>query len=428
MSLKEKLEIILITFNRKNDLKNTFEELFSDSSPVKDLDITILDNHSTDGTTELVSEFSKRHKNLKHIVHPINIGASSNLLRAYEIAQKTYLWVLCDNDKYDWSSFCEIEEAIDKGYPLILTSSVNYNDKDKWAHLFQIGSFIPASIIKTSEITSTYLINAYYNQENCFPQLGVIAKFINEDRDYYAVEKNIVKWSPNEGSMLRSHDETLSPNRRHWFWLWGYVRSCILITNKDKRNDVLRHCYHFKPTLWGSYRRELDSAMVCGHLSFKHFLDILWILPIDCKIIFAAAYIVSSVRQMYVKKGFFTMNTKEKWYEYFKYINQQKKIDKLARKYRNKKIVLYGAGMFFEALREDCDLSKLNIIAISDKRFEQEQQFEGYRAIPPETISELNPDVLIFSLAETKNVEKALSDLKIKKIHILEKKLSVVIF
>ena len=47
----------------------------------------------------------------------------------------------------------------------------------------------------------------------------------------------------------------------------------------------------------------------------------------------------------------------------------QKRIDKFAEKYAGKKIVLYGAGAFFEDIYKELDFSKLNIVGISDKKF-----------------------------------------------------------
>ena len=57
--MKTTLEIILITYNRKSHLRETLNWLFAENSPVKDLDITILNNKSTDGTTELIEEYKK---------------------------------------------------------------------------------------------------------------------------------------------------------------------------------------------------------------------------------------------------------------------------------------------------------------------------------------------------------------------------------
>ena len=58
---------------------------------------------------------------------------------------------------------------------------------------------------------------------------------------------------------------------------------------------------------------------------------------------------------------------------YFKEIleeqNAQKQINKLSRKLKNKKVVIYGAGNFSKVLFENYDLSKFNILAVSDKKF-----------------------------------------------------------
>ena len=60
---------------------------------------------------------------------------------------------------------------------------------------------------------------------------------------------------------------------------------------------------------------------------------------------------------------------------YLKYYNEvkaQKQIDKLTKKYKNKKIVIYGAGIMSEILFKNFDLSKLNIVAICDKNTKQQ--------------------------------------------------------
>ena len=55
---------------------------------------------------------------------------------------------------------------------------------------------------------------------------------------------------------------------------------------------------------------------------------------------------------------------------YLKAVHAQRQINKLARKYKNKKIVIYGAGEYFQILKNNFDLSNLNIVGIADKKFE----------------------------------------------------------
>lgn len=54
--------------------------------------------------------------------------------------------------------------------------------------------------------------------------------------------------------------------------------------------------------------------------------------------------------------------------EYLKIYNAQSKINKLAKRYKNKKIAVYGAGQFSHAIFSNYDLSNLNIVAVADLR------------------------------------------------------------
>src|SRR5574344_1156950 len=52
---------------------------------------------------------------------------------------------------------------------------------------------------------------------------------------------------------------------------------------------------------------------------------------------------------------------------YLENYNFKKHLEKLNKKLKGKKVVIYGAGIFFEAIHEFYDLSKLDIIGISDR-------------------------------------------------------------
>lgn len=85
--------------------------------------------------------------------------------------------------------------------------------------------------------------------------------------------------------------------------------------------------------------------------------------------------------------------------EYLKKYNAQEKIDKAVKKYKNKRVVLYGAGQFSQAVFMDYDLSKLNIVAIADKRFEQDRphEFFNLKCVKPNDLKEMDYDVILIS-------------------------------
>ena len=85
---------------------------------------------------------------------------------------------------------------------------------------------------------------------------------------------------------------------------------------------------------------------------------------------------------------------------YLKEINFDKQYKKLLRKYKNKKLVVYGAGQLFETIKEKYDLSKLDIIAVSDGKYTASdigQEFLGYKKVPLDKIAELKPDYIFVS-------------------------------
>ena len=177
MKLKEKLQIYIITYNRKEKFKRTLDFIFADSSPIKDLDITILDNASTDGTSELIEDYRQKHPNITHIKHPINIGGNPNICRAFEMGascNKEYFWVLCDDDYFDFSNWYEVEEQIEKGTDIICLSNYVFEKPeqfdDKAYQLYQL-TFVPAGIYKSSLITNNVLMTMYDSIYKMFQQI-----------------------------------------------------------------------------------------------------------------------------------------------------------------------------------------------------------------------------------------------------------------
>ena len=76
---------------------------------------------------------------------------------------------------------------------------------------------------------------------------------------------------------------------------------------------------------------------------------------------------------------------------------------KIIRKISDKRVVLYGAGILFQYITEYYDLSKLNIIGLSDTKFDcfdSNEKYLGYSIIRKADILKMNPDVILIT---TKN-------------------------
>lgn len=302
--LKDKLQIILITYNRIDYLKRTFNQIFAEDSPIKDFDITVLDNASDDGTSEFVEEYCQKFPNLKHIKHKINIGGNANICRAFELgvsSGKEYVWVLCDDDKYDFSNFQEVEDEINKKTDIICVSNYAFrNEKDYNLPeylIFQL-TFVPSGIYRTELITNNVMMNMYDAIYTMFQQSCITLSAINENKKIKVLSRPIVfnglHFSDACSSIefTRGVDEKkpILKRRKDTNWLLGYAnvlsllndkkiaKKCIeiAISNKDIYNSKFEYYYN---TCYYLFR--------FGKQRFNYFLEIWYMLSFKMKLLMA---------------------------------------------------------------------------------------------------------------------------------------------
>ena len=92
--------------------------------------------------------------------------------------------------------------------------------------------------------------------------------------------------------------------------------------------------------------------------------------------------------------------------DFKKYLKQRhfdKTLERHIKKFDGKKIVVYGTGTMFEAIVKNYDLSKLNIIAVADRKFAatKPDKYLGYDTVAPDNIADLKPDVVLVGVLKT---------------------------
>lgn len=98
--------------------------------------------------------------------------------------------------------------------------------------------------------------------------------------------------------------------------------------------------------------------------------------------------------------------------EYLKEIQFKKYLKILNKKLKNKKIIIYGTGSFYQYIAENYDLSNINIIGVSDLKFSIDQEgqlLNGYKIIPKAKIRDYNPDHILIA---AKNYDNILENFK----------------
>ena len=93
--------------------------------------------------------------------------------------------------------------------------------------------------------------------------------------------------------------------------------------------------------------------------------------------------------------------------EYLSKIKFDKYFEKLKQKVKNKTTIIYGIGILFQYVRENYDLSSINIIGVSDKKYSPEEEgreYLGYKIIPKNKMINYNPDIIIVSAKRYVNI------------------------
>ena len=251
--LKNDLEIMIITYNRKNKLKKTLETLTQENCPIKSFNFTILDNASNDGTKELCEKFCTQNSNFKYIRNKYNIGVSGNPIKAFELASKKWLWILCDDDEYDWSGWNEIEEALSKDYDIVHTTYTENKRSEEIPYIINEAAFIPTSIFNTKYINSEFFRNAYGLAYTYLPYQALTIDIINKQGKIYIPKTRVVLQTYNEKcSMSKREKKNLYTKLQNWELLSGYIASYQLIEDKQTKEeccDVLCMGSSFKDSM-----------------------------------------------------------------------------------------------------------------------------------------------------------------------------------
>lgn len=286
MNLKEDLDVTLITFNRKDCLKNTLDKVFAKDSPINQCNLTIYDNHSDDGTKELCEEYATKYPNLKYVRNRRNIGLSGNICKAMENAAKKYLWILCDNDELHWQHWPEVQKGLDEDHDIVLASTFYLKDKPTEAAKLAQLTFLPSGIYKTDLITDYLMAWAVNDSYTVLPHVVMGCSVINDGKSIYAPKESVCMMTFNPEVKKSKDGETLDRvkggKQKHLKANALAFEACILNATSSLQSNKIR--MQFIQTLaskkklngWGpffSLSRAIKLYMQ-GKITFSNVADV----------------------------------------------------------------------------------------------------------------------------------------------------------
>ena len=283
MSIKDKLQIILITYNRAHLVQKTFEQLFECSSPIKNYDFLVLDNNSTDNTEKIVKTWQRDFSNITYIKNKYNVGVTGNIVKAMEYANKDYVWIIGDDDLYDFSNWQEVEYAINNEEKIICVSRYaipNELKEDVSSQLFQL-TFITGGIYSTSLFNDTIMRNAYENIYTLFPYMVPVVQHINNGGHIYVVAKAIsnngyktsgeIDYSYTRG--VKNLDDVYI-RTRSMCWIVGYCNILSQLKDRKLKEQAIDRAIVNKD-IYGSFKN-FYKCMQMYHSNdlFMQFIDV----------------------------------------------------------------------------------------------------------------------------------------------------------
>jgi glycosyltransferase involved in cell wall biosynthesis len=203
MRLRDKLSIIITTYNRASLFEKTLMVLTN--SPIRDCRITILNNHSTDNTYDVYKKYVNLFPDLKMITHPVNLGGGcENYIHAIEYCDTEYMWILADDDEYDFSNFDDVKEAILNSSVDVIQVGAHDDGAWNWGcyktprelyaagySYFKYSSFLPCTIFKYSYF-SKYIKDAYNAISYQYPHYPCLMAAFENDVKIYVSKKRVL--------------------------------------------------------------------------------------------------------------------------------------------------------------------------------------------------------------------------------------------
>lgn len=283
MSLADRLQIIIITYNRENHIKHMLETLLAPASPAKDLNILVLDNNSTDHTAQVVKTFQGEHPHLSYHKNHYNIGLGGNIARALEIANQEYVWLLGDDDDLHLEAWSDLEDAISQNKEIIVAARYAIPDgcEKSPIHLVWQLTFISACVFKTSIFTDTTMTNVINNIYTLFPHLVPVVEYMNDGKANqiyvlpHALVSNGMKPETDYSYIRGYQNEKLYLKQRSMSWIVGFID--VMIELKDRA--LLRAMLPAIHPSWASFYCHMYWCYAAQHNHLPIF-ETLRVLPL----------------------------------------------------------------------------------------------------------------------------------------------------
>lgn len=261
------VSIILPTYNRTQYVKRAIESVLDQT--YKNIELIIINDGSTDKTSEIISEFRKKDKRVSILTNKINLGFVKSLNNGITIARGKYIARIDDDDF--WSDPKKLEKQIEflenhPDYVLTGGGAIGINEKGKEIfryllpekdenirkYILSDNCFIHSTVVFRRTI---WELVGGYDEKFCFSEdwdlwlkFGKFGKFYNfqEYFVYYlrwpqnSLNFNIKRNLRNRIELCKKYCKDYPGYRKAFFLSWVYYFSFFLPCRKKLRPTLMQ--------------------------------------------------------------------------------------------------------------------------------------------------------------------------------------------
>ena len=307
MNKKPLLSIIVPVYNAENYLHKCVDSLIHQT--LKDLEIILVNDCSTDHSQEIIDEYVKKDSRVKSVIHEKNSGAAGpGLNSGLEIVQGKYITFVGNDDWLDLNAYQYLCERIEKEKVDII--GFEYKSVAAKDQLLSI-SQMPLGLLKNQEIAKAYLNNQitvalwnkiytrelFEDQEIRFPayiyeDLGTSFHILCKAKTFLQISEPFYHYHIRENSVVRSivpktvSDYALCFDQirkiaiqyqienyeqdlkvlisNHLNWSWRFIAS-----QKNINSEIFAKFYQEMSTLFGQIGIEVLSKFVYQNIQIQ---------------------------------------------------------------------------------------------------------------------------------------------------------------
>lgn len=122
-----KVSVIVPNYNHADFLRERLNSIFNQS--YQDFEVILLDDHSSDGSVDILKKFSD-HKKVTHLIfNQVNSGSPfKQWQRGVDLAKGEYIWIAESDDIADERLLETYLQKLEKGFDLVYCRSVRINE------------------------------------------------------------------------------------------------------------------------------------------------------------------------------------------------------------------------------------------------------------------------------------------------------------